>query len=131
MNSRLSLPSNTLVCDFCADRNAAVTFFHPAKGHDIEGDPFLDETIAGHLKDDNGYLGCDECTKLIREDRWNELVDRSVTTFIEHNPMWKFIKQAAPKSEEEQRDMEVLLWQMVSHHFEKFASNRMGWPRPI
>lgn len=127
-------PTGPLVCDFCADKNAPVTYFHPAKGYtdeEIENDLFLNELNAGHLRDDGGYLGCEECSGFIKSGCWNELVDRSVSTFIEFNPVWQTIKAATPKSEEQHKEMEVLLWQMVRHHFDKFAASRLGEPRPI
>lgn len=61
------------ICEFCSTPNPTRAFYCV---------PFLMTSIAGiDQMSDNAWAACETCGKLVDEDRWEELAQRSVSHF--------------------------------------------------
>jgi hypothetical protein len=68
-----------MLCDFCGRANPRWTFKTKRFTTTING------CDVGTI-DDGGWAACDPCAALIREDRREQLVKRSLAHFLEDNP---------------------------------------------
>lgn len=75
-------------CDFCNAPNS-IKFRFPATNFVIRGESINSETLATKKVDYESvadWAGCEECGALVIANQWDELLERSVRSFIAANP---------------------------------------------